>query len=157
MNFNPNPNNESIDTATEDEKIALNHHKVNLGKKFQCPKCEYRTTRKDALQSHMKTHTSEKPYLCDRCGKSFKTKQKLMLHLDHYLSHEDRKARRKKPFKCCHCRKLYKLERFLKIHEKECKNMLHLHLFNNLHAAKNRPKVKIGVQKRPAAKQADKS
>ena len=123
MNFNPNPNNESIDTiiAAEDAKIALNHHKVNLRNKFQCPQCEYKATLKSSLKSHMKTHTSEKPYLCDRCGKTFKTKRQLMLHLDHYLSHEDRKARRTKPFKCFRCRKLYKLERFLKIHE--CKRM----------------------------------
>ena len=62
MNFNPNPNNESIDTiiAAEDEKIALNYHKVNLHKKFQCPQCEYRATLKSTLKRHMTTHTSEK-------------------------------------------------------------------------------------------------
>ena len=100
MVFGLNPDDESIATivAAERAKAALNHHKVMLRRRFQCPKCEYRTDRTDKLKEHMIAHTSEILHLCDRCGKGFRYRVNLILHLDHYLSDEDRKARRMKIF-----------------------------------------------------------
>ncbi|KAH1272370.1 hypothetical protein KXX16_009031, partial [Aspergillus fumigatus] len=38
---------------------------------FQCGSCEKRYNRADHLIRHVRTHTREKPYVCDVCNKGF--------------------------------------------------------------------------------------
>ena len=40
-------------------------------KEFHCPNCPKTFTRKSNLDSHLITHSNERPHLCSHCGKAF--------------------------------------------------------------------------------------
>ncbi|XP_034417677.1 zinc finger protein 142 [Cyclopterus lumpus] len=93
-------------------------------KPYACDQCEYRTNRADALRAHRDTqHCDLRPYVCEKCGKAFKTTFILKTHQrqhsddrpylcglcrkafrwpaglrHHYLSHT-----KQRPFRCRHC------------------------------------------------------
>ncbi|KAL1416866.1 hypothetical protein MTO96_027461 [Rhipicephalus appendiculatus] len=56
-------------------------------KKYTCNLCNYTTDYPTNIQRHMLTHTGERPFRCDICGKGFTTKQNLESHrLQHVKS-----------------------------------------------------------------------
>nr|XP_057937652.1 zinc finger protein 142 isoform X2 [Doryrhamphus excisus] len=89
-----------------------------------CDQCSYRTNRADALRAHQNTqHCDVRSYVCEKCGKAFKTSFILKTHQrqhsdqrsyicglcdkafrwpaglrHHFLSHT-----KQQPFRCCHC------------------------------------------------------
>ncbi|XP_006867928.1 PREDICTED: zinc finger protein 142 [Chrysochloris asiatica] len=66
-------------------------------KPYQCPECEYCTNRADALRVHRETrHREARAFMCEQCGKAFKTRFLLRTHL--------RKHSEAKPYVCnvCH-------------------------------------------------------
>lgn len=93
-------------------------------KPYACEECDYRTNRADALRAHRDTqHCDMRPYVCEKCGKAFKTSFILKTHQrqhsddrpyvcglcdkafrwpaglrHHYLSHT-----KQQPFCCRHC------------------------------------------------------
>ncbi|XP_030643494.1 zinc finger protein 142 [Chanos chanos] len=93
-------------------------------KPYACEECEYRTNRADALRIHRETrHCDERSFICEKCGKAFKTRYLLRTHQrkhseersyvcpecprtfrwpaglrHHYLSHS-----KQLPFRCLHC------------------------------------------------------
>lgn len=106
---------------------------------FPCPICHRVYPMQKRLTQHMKTHSSEKPHMCDKCGKSFKKRYTFKMHLlthiqncgnslfkcefcevtcndkkqllNHQLSHTN-----DKPFKCDYCKYSTSKEDFLLSH-----------------------------------------
>ncbi|XP_015271992.1 PREDICTED: zinc finger protein 335 [Gekko japonicus] len=65
---------------------------------FPCPICSRVYPMQKRLTQHMKTHSAEKPHMCDKCGKSFKKRYTFKMHL---LTHIQAIANRR--FKCEFC------------------------------------------------------
>ncbi|KAM6457650.1 zinc finger protein 335 isoform 3-T3 [Liasis olivaceus] len=65
---------------------------------FPCPVCGRVYPMQKRLTQHMKTHSSEKPHMCDKCGKSFKKRYTFKMHL---LTHVQAVANHR--FKCEFC------------------------------------------------------
>lgn len=59
------------------------HCLVHSGKTLRCPvqDCTFQTIKKQNLSGHMKTHSKEKPYICDSCGQSFSLQKNLKRHM----------------------------------------------------------------------------
>ncbi|XP_076064609.1 uncharacterized protein LOC143038860 isoform X2 [Oratosquilla oratoria] len=50
---------------------TLKAHKVRhhtIDKPHKCPECPYSTVEKTALTKHLRTHTNERPFVCEICG-----------------------------------------------------------------------------------------
>lgn len=97
-----------------------NHDDPDVAKSVQCDFCDRRfpsATHKSYVQ-HLRTHTGEKPYQCNICGRQFSEQSNMKTH---ELIH-----REEKPFLCV-CGKGFVQKRFLKKHlEKfpQCASML---------------------------------
>ncbi|KAM9341553.1 zinc finger protein 711-like [Symphorus nematophorus] len=69
------------------------------------------------LQRHMMTHTGQRPFGCDMCGKRFRQKTHLRVHFRTHLWHEMVHTGLK-PFHCLACGKAFRQAIHLKNHER---------------------------------------
>ncbi|XP_029385788.1 zinc finger protein 142 isoform X2 [Echeneis naucrates] len=76
---------------------------------YACDECEYRTNRADALRAHRDTqHCDMRPFICEKCGKAFKTS---FLLKTHQRQHSD-----DRPYTCGLCRKAFRWPAGLRHH-----------------------------------------
>lgn len=54
-------------------------HSINLDL-LSCNICGYKTVKKELFNFHMNTHSDQRAYLCDTCGKGFKNMKQLRNH-----------------------------------------------------------------------------
>lgn len=125
--------------AAVHRKVKKKSKPVPKVSEFPCPICHKVYPLQKRLTQHMKTHSSEKPHMCDKCGKSFKKRYTFKMHLlthiqslgdnkfkcefceytcdnkklvlNHQLSHTN-----DKPFKCDYCKYATAKEEFLVSH-----------------------------------------
>ncbi|XP_026708764.1 zinc finger protein 142 isoform X1 [Athene cunicularia] len=78
-------------------------------KPYRCDECEYRTNRADALRVHKETrHQEARSFICEQCGKAFKTRFLLKTHL--------KKHSEEKPYVCNACGRAFRWAAGLRHH-----------------------------------------
>ncbi|XP_049607987.1 zinc finger and BTB domain-containing protein 46 isoform X4 [Syngnathus scovelli] len=59
--------------------LTLNDFTV-IRKKFKCPYCSFSAMHQCILKRHMRSHTGERPYPCEICGKKFTRREHMKRH-----------------------------------------------------------------------------
>ncbi|KFR04481.1 Zinc finger protein 142, partial [Opisthocomus hoazin] len=78
-------------------------------KPYRCDECEYCTNRADALRVHKETrHREARSFICEQCGKAFKTRFLLKPHL--------KKHSEEKPYVCNACGRAFRWAAGLRHH-----------------------------------------
>ena len=95
-------------TAHRLQKHGYDHK--NKNKKLYCTQCEYSTIHRQAFKRHMATlHSDERPFKCNYCDSSFKTKLILVQH--------ERIHTGERPYKCKYCEKAFRQQKQCKTHQ----------------------------------------
>ncbi|GFT89212.1 hypothetical protein NPIL_602931 [Nephila pilipes] len=56
------------------------HQKTHTGVRHVCPICGIELKQANNLQNHLRLHTGENPFACDKCEKSYASKSSLINH-----------------------------------------------------------------------------
>ena len=92
-----------IHSATDQEIADL-----MLDQNKQCPHCTYYSNHRGHLESHIRTHTGEKPYPCTECGQCFAQSSNRRRHMQKKHSTTNKeiaslKVCQSKLYQCPHC------------------------------------------------------
>ena len=80
---------------TQAKSLKQHMKAVHEGEKpYMCPQCDYKTSYKHYLRTHLRNHTKEKPYKCQDCGKEYSSLSGLTYHT------KSQKEPKPYPYKC---------------------------------------------------------
>ncbi|XP_028309308.1 zinc finger and BTB domain-containing protein 46 isoform X3 [Gouania willdenowi] len=65
--------------GTKGPTVLMNDFTV-IRKKFKCPYCSFSAMHQCILKRHMRSHTGERPYPCEICGKKFTRREHMKRH-----------------------------------------------------------------------------
>ncbi|CAL8091861.1 unnamed protein product [Calicophoron daubneyi] len=83
-----------------DMKETITDQSISSERPYQCPTCSRSFAVKAGLVQHMRTHTDERPYPCPHCGRAFKQKIQLTTHMRVHSG--------ERPYGCRLCGKLFR-------------------------------------------------
>ncbi|MCJ1430773.1 hypothetical protein MMC27_000123 [Xylographa pallens] len=112
--FSGGENQEVVDLSHFESPTPLRNHSVEEQPReshaaaFKCDQCPKRFTRAFNLRSHLRTHTSQRPFACRICSRPFTRRHDLNNHL---MLHTGEKN-----FECVGCRKRFSRATALKRH-----------------------------------------
>ncbi|XP_066289566.1 zinc finger protein 335-like [Branchiostoma lanceolatum] len=67
-------------------------HHNGQSKPYKCDKCNYSSVYKKDVTRHQSSHTTDRPFICEQCGKSFKRDIHLKSHIDTHRRKADRNS-----------------------------------------------------------------
>uniref|UniRef100_A0A9J7YK68 Zinc finger protein 142 n=2 Tax=Cyprinus carpio TaxID=7962 RepID=A0A9J7YK68_CYPCA len=109
-------------------------------KPYACEDCEYRTNRADALRIHRETrHRDERSFICEKCGKAFKTRFLLKTH--------QRKHSEERPYVCSICQRAFRWPAGLRHHYLSHTNKLPFYCLHCPYRAKQKFQVVKHLQR----------
>ncbi|CAK9824381.1 Zinc finger protein 358 [Anthophora retusa] len=90
-------------TNVDQIKVPLKSEKISKYDlkplKYSCPTCDKRWRTSAELKTHIKTHSSLRPYMCEKCGQAYKHKHALEIHVGMHNGIN--------PFQCNFCNKCF--------------------------------------------------
>ncbi|XP_014368976.2 zinc finger protein 587-like [Papilio machaon] len=105
-------------------RAELNIHRVSIhgtGPYLQCQHCPFKAPRKFDLIEHVRVHTGERPYTCDKCGLTFRRRG---IWKRHMIYHNEKNVQ------CTQCpRKFYQRSAML-AHANNVHDRLYVYLCN---------------------------
>ncbi|XP_015511009.1 zinc finger protein 354A-like [Neodiprion pinetum] len=89
--------------APNSQEITYKSHRISKYSlkplKYPCPTCGKKWRTSAELKTHMKSHSSLRPYMCEKCGQAYKHKHALEIHVGMHNGIN--------PFQCSFCNKCF--------------------------------------------------
>ncbi|XP_026674004.1 zinc finger protein 436-like isoform X2 [Ceratina calcarata] len=87
-----------VEENTENTAGKLSRYEVKQ-LRYSCPTCGKRWKTSAELKTHIKTHSTLRPYMCEKCGQAYKHKHALEIHVGMHNGIN--------PFQCNFCNKCF--------------------------------------------------